>query len=59
MKNVIRAFVVALTLTGVAASAHTVSAKTTVQVTNPMLASYPVPMCPPNDPNACGLGAPK
>lgn len=56
MKNVIRAFVVALTLTGAVASAHTINASDTATVVTPVLSAYPVPMCPPNDPNACGLG---
>jgi len=56
MKNIIRAFVVALAVTGFASAAH-VSA---VAQTNPdkvMIAkssAFPVPMCPPDDPTGCG-----
>jgi len=52
MKNtMIRAFVIALALTGAVSTAHS---KTTALgfVT---ASAYPVPMCPPNDPNACGM----
>jgi hypothetical protein len=58
MKNLVRAFVIALTLTGAVASAHTVNASAKANKT--MVASaYPVPMCPPDDPNACGMGGNK
>jgi hypothetical protein len=58
MKNIVRAFVIALTLTGAAASAYTTKASAeTVKPT--LMAGYPIPMCPPNDPNACGLGGTK
>jgi hypothetical protein len=57
MKNIVRAFVVVLALTGAAASTQTASAsskaKLTVAKTSSML---PIPSCPPNDPNACGIG---
>ncbi len=53
MKFAIRAFVLALVATGAAASSHiaraaqpSISAKTSFM---------PVPMCPPNDPNSCGI----
>jgi hypothetical protein len=58
MKNLVRAFVIALTLTGAAASAYT-HQPSTATVKPTLLASYPIPMCPPNDPNACGLGGSK
>ncbi|MEO6802616.1 MAG: hypothetical protein ABI197_05135 [Granulicella sp.] len=58
MKNIVRAFVIALTLTGAVASAHTV--KTNSENVKPtLLAGFPTPMCPPNDPNACGMGGNK
>jgi hypothetical protein len=58
MKIVIRAFVLALTLTGIAATSQISSASTKANVAVPAKTSaLPVPMCPPNDPNACGLGS--
>jgi hypothetical protein len=53
MKNtMIRAFVVALALTGAAASAHS---KTTGHVVIANASSMPVPACPWNSPNGCGI----
>lgn len=56
MKNLVRAFVVALALTGAVASAHTgsVSASATPVLTKS--SAMPIPSCPPNDPNGCGIG---
>ena len=54
MKNIVRAFVVALVLTGTVATAH--SAKSGAIVKNATTASaMPVPCCPPGDPNGCGI----
>ena len=53
MKNfVIRAFVVALALTGAAATAHS---KTTGHTLVASANSLPMPFCPPNDPDGCGI----
>ncbi|HZL27234.1 MAG TPA: hypothetical protein VFC39_11970 [Acidobacteriaceae bacterium] len=53
MKNtMIRAFVIALALTGAVSTAHS---KTTVLGVSATTAAFPVPMCPWNDPNACGV----
>jgi hypothetical protein len=53
MKNtVIRAFVVALALTGAAATAHS---KTTGHVLVANASAMPVPLCPQNDPQGCGI----
>jgi hypothetical protein len=53
MKNtMIRAFVVALALTGAAATAHS---KTTGNLVSANSSRYPLPLCPPNDPNGCGI----
>ncbi len=53
MKNIVRAFVIVLALTGSAAytqinagDSKTVTIKTS---------SVPQPMCMPNDPSACGM----
>ncbi len=54
MKNLVRAFVVALTVTGAVASAHTPNASATPTITKN--SAMPIPCCPPDDPNACGLG---
>jgi hypothetical protein len=56
MKHLIRAFVVVLVLTGAAASTQTSSASTLNKVTAARTSMLPIPSCPPNDPNACGLG---
>jgi hypothetical protein len=53
MKNIIRAFVVALVLTGAAATTTTASAKTVAAPKK--LSALPIPMCPPDDPNSCGI----
>ena len=56
MKIVIRAFVVALALTGAVASIHTTSASAqAAKVVPAKTSAFPVPMCDPNDPNACGI----
>lgn len=54
MKNIVRAFVVALTVTGAVASAHATRSSAAPTVTKS--SAMPIPCCPPNDPNACGLG---
>jgi hypothetical protein len=55
MKYIVRAFVVVLALTGAAASTqiHSASAQTRVAVAK--TSAIPVPMCAPDDPNACGI----
>jgi hypothetical protein len=55
MKTIIRAFVVVLALTGAAASTQISSASTQTKVTVAKTSAMPVPMCDPNDPNACGI----
>jgi len=55
MKNFVRAFVIALVLTGSAATAYT--ANSGAIVTNATTVSaIPVPRCPPHDPNGCNIG---
>jgi hypothetical protein len=56
MKHIVRAFVVVLVLTGAAASTQTSSASTQNKVTVAKVSMLPVPMCPPDDPNGCGMG---
>jgi hypothetical protein len=55
MKLVIRAFVALLVLTGVAATTETSSASTHNKVTVAGTSMLPVPTCPPDDPNGCGM----
>jgi hypothetical protein len=55
MKNLVRAFVVVLALTGAAASTRIASASDQSNVTVSKTSAIPIPMCPPDDPNACGI----
>lgn len=55
MKIIVRAFVVALVLTGAVASTQTASASSKNKVTAARTSMLPVPMCPPSDPNGCGM----
>jgi hypothetical protein len=56
MKTIIRAFVAVLVLTGAVATTHTSSASTQNKVTAARTSMLPIPTCPPDDPNACGMG---
>jgi hypothetical protein len=55
MKYIVRAFVVALALTGAIASTQIASASAQTKVTVSKTSAIPVPMCPPDDPDACGI----
>ena len=55
MKHIVRAFVVALVLTGVAATTQTSSASAQNKVVATRTSMLPVPTCAPDDPNACGM----
>jgi hypothetical protein len=55
MKLVIRAFVAVLVLTGAAATTQTSAASTQNKVTVARTSMLPVPTCPPDDPNGCGM----
>ena len=57
MKTIIRAVVVALVLTGAVASTQVSSTSTSNKVTLAKNSALPTPMCAPDDPNACGMGA--
>ena len=53
MKNtMIRIFVIALALTGAVSTAHS---KNTVRAFSGNGGGFPVPLCPPYDPDACGI----
>lgn len=53
MKNIVRAFVVVLALTGAAATTQTSSASATITASK--TSALPIPMCPPDSPNACNI----
>ena len=55
MKYMVRAFVVVLALTGAIASTQITSASAQTKVTVAKASAIPVPMCPLNDPDACGI----
>ncbi|RSL16559.1 hypothetical protein EDE15_2079 [Edaphobacter aggregans] len=55
MKLIVRAVVVALVLTGAAASTQIASASASSKVTIAKNSAMPIPMCAPDDANACGL----
>jgi hypothetical protein len=54
MKTIVRTAVAALVLTGAFASTQISSASAT-KVTVARNSALPVPMCAPDDPNACGI----
>jgi len=56
MKYIVRAFVVVLVLTGAAATTQTSAASTKNKVSATRTSMLPVPVCAPDDPNACGMG---
>ena len=55
MKIIVRAAVVALVLTGAAASTQVSAATSSSKVTVARTSALPTPMCAPDDPNACGI----
>jgi hypothetical protein len=55
MKHIVRAAVVVLVLTGAVATTQTSSASTQNKVTVARTSMLPIPMCAPDDPNACGM----
>ena len=55
MKSIIRAFVVVLALTGAAASTQIANAAPQTKIVTAKTSAMPVPMCDPNDANACGI----
>jgi hypothetical protein len=56
MKHIVRVFVAVLVLTGAAATTQTSAASTSNKVTAARTSMLPIPTCPPDDPNACGMG---
>jgi hypothetical protein len=55
MKHIVRAFVVALVLTGAVATTQASNASTKNKVVAARTSLLPIPVCAPNDPNACGM----
>jgi hypothetical protein len=55
MKHIVRAAVVALVLTGAAASTQVSAATSSAKISVARTSALPTPMCAPDDPNACGL----
>jgi hypothetical protein len=55
MKQLVRAVVVVLVLTGAVASTQTSSASTQNKVTAAKVSMLPIPSCAPDDPNGCGM----
>ena len=55
MKLAIRTLVVVLALTGAAATTQTSSASTQNKVVAARTSMLPIPVCAPDDPNACGM----
>jgi hypothetical protein len=53
MKLIVRTFVIVLAITG-AASTQINSASTSNKIAIARTSMVPVPMCPPDDKNACG-----
>jgi len=56
MQTLVRAFVIALALTGAVASAHTSNSDLAATPIMTRTSALPVPSCPPSDPDACGMG---
>jgi len=56
MKIMIRTFVALLVITGAAATTQTSAAATNNKVTVARTSMLPIPVCAPDDPNACGMG---
>ena len=55
MKHLVRAFVIALVVTGAVVSTQSSSTSTHSKVTVAKVSMLPVPTCAPDDPNACGI----
>jgi hypothetical protein len=55
MKNIVRAVVLTLALTGAFASTHTNGSTAATAAGLTKTSAMPVPSCPPGDPNGCGI----
>ena len=55
MKNIIRAFVVVLAITGFAATTQLSNASAQTKTVTAKTSMLPVPTCPPSDPAGCHI----
>jgi hypothetical protein len=55
MKLFVRALVIALVVSGAAATTLTASTSSQSKVVATRVSLLPVPVCAPDDPNACGI----
>jgi hypothetical protein len=56
MKIIVRSFVIALALTGAVATVHANGSTAATTVRAGKTSAFPVPSCPPNVPDGCGIG---
>lgn len=56
MKTIVRSFTLTLVLAGLAATLHSQPNRVThIQQCGVVPTNMPIPVCPPNDPNACDI----
>ena len=55
MKILVRALVLALAITGEFASTHANASSAKVQAVPAKTSAMPIPTCPPDDPDGCGI----
>ena len=55
MKLIVRMFVLSLVVTGAVATTHIANASQ--PSIGAKVSALPIPACPPDDPNACGMGS--
>ena len=56
MKVIVRSLVIALAVTGAVATSFANAAPAKATMTASKTSAMPVPRCPPDDPNGCGIG---
>lgn len=56
MKIFVRSLVIALALTGAIATTYAKAPSATAKVSVSKTSAIPIPSCPPDDPNGCGIG---
>jgi hypothetical protein len=55
MKTIIRSFVIALAITGAVATSYANNSSSKATVSAAKTSAMPVPSCPPNTPDGCGI----
>lgn len=55
MQTIVRSFVIALAVTGAIATSYANGSTAKATVTAAKTSAMPVPSCPPNTPNGCGI----